>query len=119
MRMVTQFIENTPDLLGAFSTCGLAAITWTSAKKAQNRNDMVIVGTDYDNGSISLINRGELDALVAQPIYEEAQQGVLVLDAILRGKGYDQFTLLDSPLVTKQNVEKYDRLLQYVKNWYV
>ena len=119
VRMVTQFIEDTPDLLGAFSTCGLAAITWTMAKKTLQRSNMVIVGTDYDADSIALIKRGELDAFVAQPIYEEAQQGVVVLDALLRGKRYEQFTQLDSPLVTKDNVEKYDRLMQSVKNWYV
>lgn len=119
VRMVTQFMEKTPDLLGAFSTAGLAAITWATAKKTLGRSDMVVVGTDYDADSIALINSGELDAFVAQPIYEESQQGVILLDAILRGKGYEQFTMLDSPLVTKENVEKYDRLLQYVKNWYV
>ena len=119
VRMVTQFIEDTPDLLGAFSTCGLAAITWTMAKKALQRGNMVIVGTDYDADSIALIKSGELDAFVAQPIYEEAQQGVVILDALLRGKRYEQFTQLDSPLVTKANVDKYDRLLQSVKNWYV
>lgn len=119
VRMVTQFIENTPDLLGAFSTCGLAAITWTMAKKMLERSNMVIVGTDYDADSIALIKSGELDAFVAQPIYEEAQQGVVILDALLRGKRYEQFTQLDSPLVTKANVDKYDRLLQSVKNWYV
>ena len=117
--MVTQFIENTPDLLGAFSTCGLAAITWTMAKRSLGRSDMVVVGTDYDADSIALVKRGDLDAFVAQPIYEEAQQGVVVLDALLRGKRYEQFTQLDSPLVTKANVDKYDRLLQSVKNWYV
>ena len=80
---------------------------------------MVIVGTDYDADSIALIKSGELDAFVAQPIYEEAQQGAVILDALLRGKRYEQFTQLDSPLVTKANVDKYDRLLQSVKNWYV
>lgn len=118
-RMVTQFVEETPDLLGAFSTCGLAAITWTMAKKTLGRSDMVVVGTDYDDDSIALVKRGDLDAFVAQPIYEEAQQGVVVLDALLRGKHYEQFTQLDSPLVTKENVEKYGRLMQSIKNWYV
>lgn len=119
VRMLTQFVEDTPDLLGAFSTCGLAAISWTTVKKQLGRDDMVIVGTDYDTDSIALVKSGDLDAFVAQPIYEEAQQGVVVLDALLRGKHYEPCTQLDSPLVTKENVERYDRLLQSVKNWYV
>lgn len=116
---VTDFVRRTPDLLGAFSTAGSAAITWALAKKALNRSDMIVVGTDYDEDSIALINSGELDAFVAQPIYEESQNGVLALDTILRGKGFPSFTTLDAPLVTKQNVKKYDQQLQYIKNWYV
>ena len=118
-RDVRTFMEGVPNLLGAFSTAGLAAITWAHARKDLGRSDMVIVGTDYDEDSIELLKSGELDALVAQPIYEEAQAGVIALDAILRGNGYPMYTALDAPLVTAQNVEKYERLLQFVKNWYV
>ena len=116
---VRRFMEGVPNLIGAFSTSGLAAITWTHAKQALGRDEMVIVGTDYDEDSIELVKRGELDAFVAQPVYEEAQTGVVALDALLRGNSFPSYTALDAPLVTAQNVDKYDRLLQYVKNWYV
>lgn len=118
VRRTTQYIRSHPDLLGAFSTAGYAAATWLEAKKALGRT-MLIVGTDYSDETISAVESGELDAFIAQPLYEEAQLGVCALDTILRGKEYPVFTTLDAPLVTRQNVEKYKVLLQEVKNWYV
>ena len=118
VRRTTQYIRSHPDLLGAFSTAGYAAATWLEAKKALGRT-MLIVGTDYSDETISAVESGELDAFIAQPLYEEAQLGVCALDTILRGKEYPVFTTLDAPLVTRQNVDKYKVLLQEVKNWYV
>lgn len=118
VRAVTEFMQSAPELVGAFSTAGFAAITWTHVRKALGRA-LTVIGTDYDEESIALIKSGDLDAFVAQPIYEESQTSVAALDTILRGNVFPAVTTLDAPLVTRQNVEKYDLLLQYVKNFYV
>ena len=118
-QLVTNFIRKTPDLLGAFTTAGSACITWAEAKKALGREDMIIVGTDYTDETIARIENGDVQAFVAQPVYEEAQMSVTVLDAILRGNDFPSFYTLEAPLVTKANVGKYSRLLQDVRNWYV
>ena len=119
VRLVTSFIEQTPDLLGAFTTAGSACITWAEARKAVGRADMIIVGTDYTEDTVERIIDGDVQAFVAQPVYEEAQTSVIALDAILRGKQFPPFCTLDAPLVTRENVEKYSRLLQDVRNWFV
>ena len=118
VRAVTEFMRNTPDLLGVFSTAGFAAITWSHVRRLLGR-DITIIGTDYDEESIELLKQGELDAFVAQPIYEESQESVTALDTILRGNVFPAVTTLEAPLVTAQNVEKYDLLVQYVRNFYV
>lgn len=118
LHLVKDYMEKTPDLLGAFSTAGFAAMTWAKAAQSLGRKNMIIVGTDYSDETIQLLEAGEINAFVAQPVYEEAQSGAIALDAILRGHTFPYFSTLEAPLVTKQTVEKYKRLLQEVKNWY-
>lgn len=116
---VKDFIRNTPELLAAFSTCGDACVTWAEAKKALDRPEIIVIGTDYTEETVALLESGEIQAFVAQPVYEEAQMSVDALDAVLRGNDYPLVCQLDAPLVTVGNVEKYRRLLQEVQNWYV
>lgn len=116
--MLTEYIRNMPDLVGAFTTAGFSCVNWAAAIRASGRKDLVLVGTDYSDESIRLVEQGELDAFVAQPLYEEGQMGVVAMDAILRGNQFPCFRSLDAPLVTRENLEKYRRLLQEVNNWY-
>lgn len=85
---VTDLITNTPDLVGAFITAGDACAAWAAAKKALGKTDLIIVGTDYTDEALTLLENGEIQAFVAQPIYEETQTSVVALDAILRGKDF-------------------------------
>ena len=116
--LVKEFIRNAPELLASFSTAGDACITWAEAKKALDRPELIVVGTDYTEETVALLENGEVQAFVAQPVYEEAQMSVEALDAALRGNDYPIVCQLDAPLVTVSNVDKYRRLLQEVQNWY-
>lgn len=116
--MLTDYIRKTPELLGAFTTAGSACVNWAAAKRAAGRRELLLVGTDYSDESVHLVETGEVGAFIAQPLYEEGQMGVVALDAILRGNPFPAFCTLDAPLVTRENLEKYRRLLQDVKNWY-
>lgn len=113
------FIRATPEILASFSTCGDACVVWSEAKRELDRPDILVIGTDYTEATMSLLESGEIQAFVAQPIYEEAQMSVDALDATLRGNDYPVLCQLDAPLVTGGNLEKYRRLLQEVQNWYV
>ena len=68
--------------------------------------------------AVDLVESGEVQAFVAQPLYEEAQTSVIALDTLLRGNSYPFFTSLDAPLVTRANMDRYRKLLQDVNNWY-
>ncbi len=118
LQLVMDYMKKTPELLGAYTTSGAACACWAAAKRALGREDMVIVGTDYTDETLDLIESGEVQAFVAQPLYEEAQASVSALDAILRGNGYPFFTSLHAPLVTRANMDRYRKLLQDVNNWY-
>ena len=66
---------------------------------------MIIVGTDYTDETLDLVESGEVQAFVAQPLYEEAQTSVIALDTLLRSNSYPFFTSLDAPLVTRANMD--------------
>lgn len=119
LKLVTDYLRSKPELLAVFTTTGFSCVTWAKAKKALGRSDLIIIGTDYNDETMQLLDSGEIQAFVAQPIYEEPQMGVVALDAILRGNDFPTFCTLDAPLVTRDNAERYRRLLQEVKNWYV
>ena len=116
---VHSFLRQYPDLLVSFSTCGEACVTWAKVKAEQNVENLIIIGTDYTEETVSLLEQGAIQAFVAQPVYEEGQRSVEALDAALRGKDYPVLCQLDAPLVTADNVEKYRRLLRDVQNWYI
>lgn len=118
VQLVMDYMKKTPDLLGAYTTAGAACACWAAAKRALGRDDMIIVGTDYTDETLDLVERGEVQAFVAQPLYEEAQTSVIALDTLLRGNSYPFFTSLDAPLVTRANMDRYRKLLQDVNNWY-
>lgn len=117
-QLVMDYMKKTPDLLGAYTTAGAACACWAAAKRALGRDDMIIVGTDYTDETLDLVESGEVQAFVAQPLYEEAQTSVIALDTLLRGNSYPFFTSLDAPLVTRANMDRYRKLLQDVNNWY-
>ncbi len=117
--LAKEFIETNPETVAVFTTAGYAGVTWCRAKKAAGREDIIVVGTDYSDESIELTETGAMDAFVAQPVYEEGQQGVVAMDAILRGKSFPFFRSLDAPLATKKDLGRYKRLMQDVKNWYL
>ncbi len=54
--------KKTPDLLGAYTTAGAACACWAAAKRALGRDDMIIVGTDYTDETLDLVESGEVQA---------------------------------------------------------
>lgn len=94
-------IQANPDLIGAFSTTGSGPVTWSNAarKCGKAAGDLVIVAMDYTTDNLAEVESGYCTAIVAQPLYEEAYQGVYYLDSLLRGESVEYWTLLDAPLV--------------------
>ncbi len=94
-------IQANPDLIGAFSTTGSGPVTWSNAarKCGKAAGDLCIVAMDYTADNLAEIEAGYCTAIVAQPLYDEAYQGVYYLDKVLRGEKVDYWTLLDAPLV--------------------
>jgi ribose transport system substrate-binding protein len=118
-------IQRNPDIIAAFGLTGNSPVTWAGAAKAAGKapGEIVIVGMDYTEANLALIESGEVAAIVAQPLYEEAYVTMEYLDTVLRGGTVPQWTPLDAPLVYKggtgvNDPAYYGGILEEVKTWF-
>jgi ribose transport system substrate-binding protein len=111
-------IQANPDILGAYSTTGGGCQSWAAAKRETGRSDLIVIGMDYTEANIDLVKNGEVYGFIAQPVYEEAEYSVEILDKLLRGEEVPYFTPLDAPVVTVGDLDYYEKLMQEIKNWF-
>jgi len=111
-------IQANPDLLGALSTTGGGLVTWANAMDQTGKKDLIVIGEDYTEANVALVQEGKVYALIAQPLYDEAVICAQILDKLLRGEEVQYYTELDSPIVTKADIGKYADILAQVKEWY-
>lgn len=95
-------IQSNPDIIGAFGTTGNSPITWADAASKAGKADgeIFIVGMDATEGNLDYLEAGKVQALVAQPLYEEAYQTMEYFDKVFRGEEVPVWTDLEAPVVT-------------------
>ena len=103
-------LQSDKGIVGAFSTTGGGPATWAGAADQTGR-DLTIIGMDYTRPNLDLVKSGKVYAVVAQPIYEENASAVEALKAAICGESVKAEVAVPSPLVTKDNVQKYYALL--------
>ncbi|MFD0714708.1 sugar ABC transporter substrate-binding protein [Paenibacillus sp. GCM10027626] len=111
-------IQSNNDLVGAFSTTGGGAATWAGAKDQTRKSDLICIGMDYTEQNIDLVKSGKIYGIVAQPLYEEAQESVVILDKLLRGEQLPYFKPLEAPVVTAEGIDKYAEIIMKVKEYF-
>jgi len=77
-------IQGNPDITAAFSTTGNGPTTWSTAA-ADNNKDLVIISMDYTRPNLDLVKAGKVYGLVAQPLYEEFYQAVVLVGKAIDG----------------------------------
>jgi ribose transport system substrate-binding protein len=95
-------IQANPDIIGAFGTTGNSPITWADAatKAGYADGELFLVGMDATEGNLDYLEAGKVQAIVAQPLYEEAYQTMEYLDKIFQGEEVPVWTDLEAPVVT-------------------
>ena len=99
-------MQANPDLVAALSTTGGGASTWAGAQRDNGRK-IVIVGMDYTRANLDLVKKGEVYAVIAQPMWEESYGAAELLDKLARGEKIKWWTKLPAPAITKDNVDQY------------
>ena len=88
-RVVTSYIQSTPDMVGAVGWTGGSARSWSTAMARTGRDDVIVVALDYTPLNLDILSAGKVDALVSQPLYEEGYVGLELIDNMLQGKAYN------------------------------
>lgn len=118
-------IQKNPDLIAAFGTTGNSPVTWADAaqKAGKEPGEIAIIGMDYTEANLARIESDEVLAIVAQPLYAEAQETVKMLDQYFRTGKVPYWTPLSAPLVYKggegeSDPATYAGILEEVKTWF-
>lgn len=113
IQRATAIIQANPDISGAFSTTGAGPSTWAGAQKNTGKK-ICAIAMDYSRVNLDLVKSGEIYAVVAQPLFEEFAKCAEMLDTLLRGGTVAYANQLPAPLVTKDNVDDYYKVLEVV-----
>ena len=108
--VATSIIQANPDLVAGLSTTGGGPTTWAGAQKETGKK-LVAVGMDYTRVNLDLVKYGEVWGLVAQPLYEETFGSAELLYKMANGEKVPYWTVLDAPLVTKDNMKHFYDIL--------
>ncbi len=81
-------IRSNPDIVAAFGTTGGSAQAWAKAMEETGRTDLVVVGYDYCDPNLELLENGPISGLIGSPLYEEGYDSVGIIKDVLEGKSY-------------------------------
>ncbi len=105
IQVAVSIIIANPDIVGAFSTTGGGPTTWGKAKQEAKRKDIKVISMDTVPASIDLLLEGWVDGLVCQALFEESYGAVELIKKIYEGEKVKYWNYMDSPIVTKENVD--------------
>lgn len=108
-------LQSNPDVLAAFSTTGMGPSNWAKAAEQAKRTDLVIIGMDYIRQNLDLVKEGKVYAVMGQPLWEEIQLGVVLVDKLLHGQKVPFANLLPAPVITKDKLNPYYAMLKKVE----
>ena len=100
-------IQGNPDITAAFSTTGNGPTTWATAAADNNKKDLVIISMDYTRPNLDLVKAGKVYGLVAQPLYEEFYQAVVLVGKAIDGQPFEYKNLLPAPIIFAADLDKY------------
>lgn len=121
---VSAVIQSNPDIVGGFGTTGASAQSWAAAMTNTGKTDLVVVGVDYVELNLNLVEEGAISAVVAQPLYDEAKISAETLDALFNGEDFsgseeDWRVTLEAPLATTDgDLSEYRDIVSRVKDYF-
>jgi ribose transport system substrate-binding protein len=104
-------LQSDKSINAAFSTTGGGPVTWAGAQKASGRK-LVIIGMDYVQQNLDLVNSGEVYAVVGQPLFQEGAKTADLLAQLATGQSVSYENPLPAEIITKAEAPKYVDLLK-------
>jgi ribose transport system substrate-binding protein len=104
-------LQSDKSINAAFSTTGGGPVTWAGAQKASGRK-LVIIGMDYVQQNLDLVNSGQVYAVVGQPLFQEGAKTADLLAQLATGQSVSYENPLPAEIITKAEAPKYVDLLK-------
>lgn len=84
-QQMAAILQANPDIKGIFATDALGAVGVGQAVREAGLTDIKIIGFDYDEGTLDLIDSGQLSATLAQGTWQMGFWGMLFLYMVKNG----------------------------------
>lgn len=106
MKVMENILQANPEIDAVYAANDEMALGALEAIEAAGRlEEIVLIGCDAIDPSIEAIKAGKLEATIAEPPFFLGKNAVLSALKVLNGEEIDKNVILDSTLVTKDNVD--------------
>jgi ribose transport system substrate-binding protein len=106
MKVMENILQANPEIDGVYAANDEMALGATEAITAANRMDKItLVGNDAIDDALASIKAGKQKATIAEPPFYLGKTGVENAIKLINGGTLEKKTILDSTLVTKDNVD--------------
>jgi ribose transport system substrate-binding protein len=92
-------IQSTDGIVGALSTTGGGAATWSGAQTQTGKN-LTVIAVDYTRQNLDLVKSGKIYGLIGQPVAKESQQVATIFKNLRDKKPVEYYTKLQAPIIT-------------------
>lgn len=107
MKVMEDILQANPKIDGVYAANDEMALGALAAIEAAGRLDEItLIGCDAIDPSIEAIKGGKLEATIAEPPFFLGKEAVLTAQKISKKESVEKEVILDSKLVTKENVNE-------------
>lgn len=107
MNVMENILQANPEIDGVYAANDEMAMGALAAIKAAGRLDKItMIGCDAIDPAMEAIKKGELAATIAEPPFFLGKEAVIIAEKIANGEAVEKSLILDSKLVTKDNVNE-------------
>ncbi len=120
---ITSIINEHPNIVGAFGATGGSPQSWAAAMENTGRTDLIVVGMDYVEPNMELVENGTISAIVCQPLYEEGGACAQALYELNNGVVFNAsedtwFEELEAPIAAKEDMPYYRDIWQKMYDYF-
>ena len=117
------YIYENPNMVAAFGTTGSSSEIWASAMGTTGRTDLIVVGIDYLENNMELVENDIISAIVCQPLYKEGEKSAEALFDLYNGTVFNEsedtwFEELEAPVADKDDMPYYRDIWQKMYDYF-
>lgn len=107
LSVMENILQANPDIDAVYAANDEMALGALAAIEAAGRLDKItLIGCDAVDPALDAIRQGKLEATIAEPPFFLGKEAIITAQKISKGEKVEKSVILDSTLVTKENVEQ-------------